>query len=78
MIVYIYIYLLGPFTEVITTELELSNPSQKRVVFKVKTTAPKRYCVRPNSGLIEPGSRISVSGEIIQKKILNSILVNEC
>jgi vesicle-associated membrane protein-associated protein A len=51
----------GPFTEVITTELELMNPSQKRVIFKVKTTAPKRYCVRPNSGLIEAGARVAVS-----------------
>ncbi|KAI0211930.1 Vesicle-associated membrane protein-associated protein A [Lamellibrachia satsuma] len=51
----------GPFTDVITANLDLNNPSDKRVCFKVKTTAPKRYCVRPNSGIIEPGSKISVS-----------------
>merc|ERR1712038_1959936 len=28
---------------------------------KVKTTAPKRYCVRPNSGIIEPGSTVTVA-----------------
>ena len=33
----------------------LTNPSDKRVLFKVKTTAPKSYCVRPNSGTIAPG-----------------------
>ncbi|KAL8828933.1 MAG: hypothetical protein Q9191_002303 [Dirinaria sp. TL-2023a] len=27
---------------------------------KVKTTAPKQYCVRPNSGRIEPGSEVEV------------------
>ncbi|XP_054164379.1 vesicle-associated membrane protein-associated protein B-like [Oppia nitens] len=43
----------GPFTDVVTSYLKLTNPSDRRVCFKVKTTAPKRYCVRPNNGLIE-------------------------
>jgi hypothetical protein len=47
-------WLLGPFNDVVTSYLKLSNPSERRVCFKVKTTAPKRYCVRPNNGLIEP------------------------
>lgn len=51
----------GPFTDVVTSELKLGNPSEKRVCFKVKTTAPKRYCVRPNSGLIEPGQDVTVA-----------------
>lgn len=51
----------GPFSEVVTAELKLTNPSDKRVCFKVKTTAPKRYCVRPNSGLIEPGDKAAVA-----------------
>lgn len=51
----------GPFAEVVSSELKLRNPSTKRVLFKVKTTAPKRYCVRPNSGLIEPDSAVTVS-----------------
>ncbi|XP_059832314.1 VAMP (vesicle-associated membrane protein)-associated protein A, like isoform X2 [Hypanus sabinus] len=51
----------GPFTDVVTTNLKLKNPSDKRVCFKVKTTAPRRYCVRPNSGIIDPGSIITVS-----------------
>jgi hypothetical protein len=53
--------LAGPFTEVVTTKLKLSNPTNERVVFKVKTTAPKQYCVRPNSGLIEPHKSQEVS-----------------
>uniref|UniRef100_A0A8C2M629 Vesicle-associated membrane protein-associated protein A n=1 Tax=Cricetulus griseus TaxID=10029 RepID=A0A8C2M629_CRIGR len=32
-----------------------------KVCFKVKTTAPCRYCVRPNSGIIDPGSIVTVS-----------------
>ncbi|KAI6238299.1 Major sperm protein [Aphelenchoides fujianensis] len=42
----------GPFTEVVTTQLTLGNPTEDVVYFKVKTTAPRYYCVRPNSGII--------------------------
>ncbi|KAF4095490.1 vesicle-associated membrane protein-associated protein A [Onychostoma macrolepis] len=51
----------GPFTDVVTTNLKLRNPSDRRVCFKVKTTAPRRYCVRPNSGLIDPGATVTIS-----------------
>ncbi|XP_077108917.1 vesicle-associated membrane protein-associated protein B/C isoform X2 [Ranitomeya variabilis] len=37
------------------------NPTEKNICFKVKTTAPRRYCVRPNSGVIDGGSSINVS-----------------
>ncbi|XP_041717427.1 vesicle-associated membrane protein-associated protein A isoform X3 [Coregonus clupeaformis] len=51
----------GPFTNVVTTNLKLKNPSDRKVCFKVKTTAPRRYCVRPNSGMIESGATVTVS-----------------
>ncbi|XP_028327871.1 vesicle-associated membrane protein-associated protein A [Gouania willdenowi] len=51
----------GPFTDVVTTTLKLKNPSDRRVCFKVKTTAPRRYCVRPNSGVIDPGAAVNIS-----------------
>lgn len=51
----------GPFTDVVTADLKLSNPTEKRICFKVKTTAPKRYCVRPNSGILEPKTSIAVA-----------------
>ncbi|KAK7498063.1 hypothetical protein BaRGS_00010651 [Batillaria attramentaria] len=51
----------GPFTDVVTADLKLTNPTDKRICFKVKTTAPKRYCVRPNSGILEPKGTVSVS-----------------
>uniref|UniRef100_A0A5F8G5J5 Vesicle-associated membrane protein-associated protein A n=1 Tax=Monodelphis domestica TaxID=13616 RepID=A0A5F8G5J5_MONDO len=50
-----------PFTDVVTTNLKLRNPSDRKVCFKVKTTALCRYCVRPNSGIIEPGLTVTVS-----------------
>jgi len=51
----------GPFKDVVTTILKLSNPSDQKVCFKVKTTAPKRYCVRPNCGLIESNESVNVA-----------------
>ncbi|PVH37546.1 hypothetical protein PAHAL_5G026300 [Panicum hallii] len=34
--------------------VHLVNKSNEYVAFKVKTTSPKRYCVRPNTGVILP------------------------
>ena len=39
--------------------LKNSNASSY-VAFKIKTTAPKRYCVRPNSGLLAPDDIMDV------------------
>ncbi|CAB4002359.1 vesicle-associated membrane -associated B-like, partial [Paramuricea clavata] len=51
----------GPFTEVVSSTINLHNPTDKKVCFKVKTTAPKKYCVRPNSGIVEPQDTVSVA-----------------
>lgn len=34
--------------------MQLKNVTGDRIAFKVKTTSPKKYCVRPSSGIIEP------------------------
>ncbi|CAB3407428.1 unnamed protein product [Caenorhabditis bovis] len=47
----------GPFTDIVTSYITLTNPSPKPVCFKVKTTVPKKYCVRPNFGLIHAGDK---------------------
>ncbi|VDL66716.1 unnamed protein product, partial [Nippostrongylus brasiliensis] len=44
----------SPFTDIVNAHLHLKNPTDRYVCFKVKTTAPKQYCVRPNSGVIPP------------------------
>ncbi|KAJ6000753.1 hypothetical protein N7481_001162 [Penicillium waksmanii] len=49
-----------PFNQEVCQILRLRNAGQDSVVFKVKTTAPKHYCVRPNSGRIEPGRAVEV------------------
>ncbi|KAI1081208.1 VAMP-associated protein [Whalleya microplaca] len=50
-----------PFTVEVSEVLRLRNPNTHPVAFKVKTTAPKQYCVRPNSGRVEPGKEVEVS-----------------
>lgn len=50
----------GPFSRISKESLHVKNPGTEAVIFKVKTTAPKQYCVRPNAGRIEPNSEIEV------------------
>ncbi|KAL3275811.1 hypothetical protein HHI36_020555 [Cryptolaemus montrouzieri] len=51
----------GPFNLPVTSYMKLTNPSDKKVLFKIKTTAPKKYCVRPNSGLLKAGEVIEIA-----------------
>uniref|UniRef100_M1CGD9 VAP27 n=1 Tax=Solanum tuberosum TaxID=4113 RepID=M1CGD9_SOLTU len=44
----------------ISSSLQLSNKSDDYVAFKVKTTNPKKYCVRPNTGIVMPRSTCEV------------------
>lgn len=54
--------------------MSLRNPSEKKVAFKIKTTAPKRYCVRPNCGELAPKEKAEISG---MSKLLNfNIFIN--
>lgn len=36
--------------------VRLVNKTNQHVAFKVKTTSPKKYCVRPNTGIVKPKS----------------------
>jgi len=51
----------GPFTQAVYSYMKLKNPSDKKVCFKIKTTAPKRYCVKPNSGVVDPNTEVSIA-----------------
>lgn len=51
----------APFTKSSTQVLTLKNTSQGRQAFKVKTTAPKLYFVRPNTSIINPGETAEVA-----------------
>lgn len=50
----------GPFTAVSTTTLKLANSGNERFAYKIKTTAPKRYCVKPNSGFLDPHNTVNI------------------
>ncbi|KAJ2238178.1 phosphatidylinositol-binding protein scs2, partial [Coemansia sp. RSA 455] len=52
--------IVEPFKAVTQDMLRLTNKNNSPVAFKVKTTAPKQYCVRPNAGRIEPGESVEV------------------
>ncbi|XP_057980140.1 vesicle-associated protein 1-3 [Malania oleifera] len=41
--------------------MQLTNKTNQYVAFKVKTTNPKKYCVRPNTGIVLPGASCSVT-----------------
>merc|ERR1711916_244037 len=43
-----------------TRALKLTNTHAAEIGFKIKTTAPKRYCVRPNSGVIAEGGSVEI------------------
>nr|XP_043638134.1 vesicle-associated protein 1-1-like [Erigeron canadensis] len=44
----------------ISCSLQLLNKTENHVAFKVKTTNPKKYCVRPNTGVVLPRSTCDV------------------
>ncbi|GMM35903.1 phosphatidylinositol-binding protein [Saccharomycopsis crataegensis] len=50
----------APFTKSSTEIISLANKSDKTLAFKVKTTAPKLYCVRPNAATVAPGEKLDV------------------
>ncbi|XP_071730788.1 vesicle-associated protein 1-2-like [Rutidosis leptorrhynchoides] len=44
----------------ISSSLQLTNNTDNHVGFKVKTTNPKKYCVRPNTGVVLPRSSCEI------------------
>ncbi|KAI9334909.1 PapD-like protein [Obelidium mucronatum] len=45
-----------PFNQVVKQYIHLKNSADAGIIaFKIKTTAPKHYCVRPNAGIIAAG-----------------------
>lgn len=47
----------GPFTDGVTPDLTSRNPSDRKVCFKVKRTAPHGYCVRPKGESLTQGGQ---------------------
>lgn len=55
--------------------VELTNKTDDHVAFKVKTTNPKKYCVRPNTGVILPNSNCQFSVTMQAPKVAPPDLV---
>ncbi|KJE92913.1 hypothetical protein CAOG_03795 [Capsaspora owczarzaki ATCC 30864] len=51
----------GSKDHTVTSMLALSNPLNEPIHFKIKTTNPKRYSVRPNAGVVPPQSTVEVA-----------------
>lgn len=52
---------VGPFCTAVSSFMRLTNPTENVILFKIKTTAPKKYCVRPNCGILDPKSTIEIA-----------------
>ncbi|KAJ1972856.1 phosphatidylinositol-binding protein scs2 [Dimargaris xerosporica] len=63
-----------PFAGLTEDVLSLKNTTSSPIAFKVKTTAPKQYCVRPNSGRIEAGLELRV--QVVLQPIRDDIPLN--
>lgn len=50
-----------PFGQVSATHITLKNNENKNLIYKIKTTAPQLYCVKPNSASIPAGSSLDVA-----------------
>ncbi|KAJ8449399.1 hypothetical protein Cgig2_002531 [Carnegiea gigantea] len=64
----------------ISCSLQVSNKTENYVAFKVKTTNPKKYCVRPNTGMSvvapEGATAKDITPEMFGKESGN--VVEEC
>jgi hypothetical protein len=47
-----------------------SSTSDPQFAYKIKTTAPKKFCVRPNQGMVSPGQAVDISVSFLHDKIL--------
>ncbi|KAJ7955036.1 Vesicle-associated protein 2-2-like [Quillaja saponaria] len=50
--------------------IQLGNKCDHYIAFKVKTTSPKKYCVRPNTGIIKPKERCDFTVTMQAQRIL--------
>eukprot|EP00892_Ulva_mutabilis_P010410 jgi/Ulvmu1/7741/UM039_0049.1 len=60
------------------TIMYLSNNTDSNVAFKVKTTAPKRYCVKPSADVVPPKTTMEVKVFMQQTKEITAASAAEC
>lgn len=47
----------------------ITNVSQGNLAYKVKTTAPRQYVVKPNQGIIDKGQKFAIDISLIQSPV---------
>ena len=60
----------APLNEQSTAYIKLENDDDKRVIFKVRTSAPTKYCVRPNVAIIGAVSYTHL--DVYKRQVLQS------
>ncbi|KAI2807381.1 hypothetical protein BLOT_009346 [Blomia tropicalis] len=60
----------GPFNRPCIDYFYLINPSNLPIAFKVKTTAPKRFNVKPVTGIVQPGASTTI--KVMLQPFINS------
>jgi len=53
--------------DAIKETIKIANKDSKPIAFKVKTTAPKQYCVRPSVGVVPSGETVSIMLQMNEK-----------
>lgn len=58
--------------------ISINNTTDKRIAFKIKTTAPKKYVVRPSSGVLEPKTIVQVQVIMQAQKEFPTDFAKDC
>ncbi len=56
---------IGPFTSPVASVMTLRNPTDRKICFKIMTTAPNLSFVKPNSGVIDPKQLVQVKVSLL-------------
>lgn len=51
----------GPFEKPVSVFIKLTNTTCKKVCYKMKTTVPERFCVKPPFGTIDPKGAATIT-----------------
>ncbi len=55
--------------------LTITNVSNGNVAYKVKTTAPRFYVVKPNQGILDRGQKITIDITLIASPVFTISLI---
>ena len=58
--------------------LDISNPqTESNIAYKIKTTAPKLFVVKPIQGIIAPGRTVSVEIHIQESQVKSEDMITK-